>query len=124
MGNPLFGVDISGLINKHVGPGVNDASLIKVATGTRTPGNLTGGTNPVSTPYACKGFIDTLNRNRLDATLVDDADSLVQLVGDSIASAQVPRQGDRITILGTTYNILGVEVDPAQALYSCTCKTE
>ena len=122
MGNPLFGVDISGLINTHIGPGVNDATLIAVTPGTRTVGQLTGGTNPTTTSYACKGFIDELDKTRLEATLVDIADALVQLVGDSIGA--VPAQGDRITILGTTYNILSVMTDPAQAMYACICKTE
>jgi len=124
MGNKLFGVDISGLINKNISPGVNDATLIKPTAGVRTPGQLTGGTNPTTANYAAKGFIDTLDKTRLEASLVDVADALVQLVGDSIAGGQVPRQGDYITILGTTFNILSVEVDPALALYSCTCKTE
>ena len=122
MGNPLFGVDISGLIHKNISPGVNDATLIQVASGSRTGGQLTGGTNPTTTSYACKGFIDMLDKNSIEATLVDVADALVQLIGDSIAV--VPAQGDRITILGTTFNILDVKTDPAQAVYACTCKTE
>ena len=124
MGNPLFGVDISGLIRDNIGPGVNDAILIKVTAGTRNPGNLAAGTQPTSASYSCKGFVDTLDRNRIDASLVEDADASIALVGDSIASSQVPTPGDRITILGTTYNILSVEVDPALALYTCISKTE
>lgn len=124
MGNPLFGVDISGLINKNIGPGVNDAVLTKVIAGSRTGGQLTGGTNPTPTDYACKGFVDMLDKNRLPGTLVEQADSLIQIIGDSIASSQVPRPGDRITILGNTYNILSADTDPAQAVYPCICKSE
>ena len=124
MGNPLFGVDISGLIRDNIGPGVNDATLIKVTPGTRTASNLAAGTQPTNVSYSCKGFVGTLDRNRLEASLVEDADASIALVGDSIASSQVPKPGDRITILGTTYNILSVEVDPALALYTCISKTE
>ena len=119
MGNKLFGIDISGLINKNIGPGVLDATLIKVASGTRTVGQLTGGTNPTTASYACRGFTDTLDRNRLEGTLAEDGDVLVALIGDSIASGQVPHPGDRIVISGTTYNVISVSTDPALAVYNC-----
>jgi hypothetical protein len=119
MGNPLFGVDISGLINDNISPGVNDAILTKVTGGARTGGQLTGGTNPTPVGYACKGFVDVLSKNRLEGSLVEDTDVLVALVGDSIASGQVPVAGDRVTILSVEYNIIQVDVDPALAVYNC-----
>lgn len=119
MGNPLFGVNISKLINDNIGTGVNDATLTKVAPGTATPGQLTGGTNPTEMDYACKGFVDPIDRNRLAGTLVVDGDVTVNIVGDSIASAQVPEPGDKVTILSKEYEIISVEVDPALALYVC-----
>tara|TARA_R110002167_G_scaffold93122_2_gene249814 strand:+ start:13520 stop:13894 length:375 start_codon:yes stop_codon:yes gene_type:complete len=122
MGNPLFGVDISGLINANIGPGVNDATLTKVTGGTRTGGQLTGGTNPTTATYACKGFVDVLDKNRLEGTLAADTDVLVALIGDSIAGGQVPTAGDRVTIMGTEYNIIQVTVDPALAVYNCTAR--
>jgi len=119
VGNPLFGVNISGLINQHIGPGVNDCTLTKVTPGARTAGQLTGGTNPTSTTHAAKGFLDNLDKNRLEGSLVEDGDVLIGIVGDSIVGGEVPRPGDRVTILGNTYNVIQVEVDPAQALYEC-----
>ena len=119
MGNKLFGVDISGLVNANIGPGVNDATLTKTIPGTRTPGQLSGGTQPTTTPHACKGFVDILNKNRLEGSLVRDTDVLVALVGDSIADGQVPAAGDRVTILSVEYNIIEVTVDPALAVYNC-----
>jgi len=119
MGNPLFGVDISGIINANIGPGVNDATLTKVSGGTRTVGQLTGGTNPTPVGYACKGFVDSLSRNQLEGSLVRDTDVLVALIGDSIAGGQVPSVGDRVTILAAEYNIIEVTVDPALAVYNC-----
>lgn len=125
MGNKLFGVDISKLIKDNIGPGVNDATLIKVTAGSRTGGQLTGGTNPTTATHACKGFLDVLNRNRVDQTLTEDRDVLIALIGDTInGGATVPVPGDRITILGTTYNIVIVNVDPAQAVYNCQSRSE
>jgi len=125
MGNPLFGVDISKLIKDNIGPGVNDATLIKVTGGSRTGGQLTGGTNPTTASHACKGFIDILDRNRVDATLTEEADTLIALLGDTInGGSTVPTPGDRITILGTTYNVIQVLVDPAQAVYNCISRSE
>lgn len=123
MGNPLFGIDISGLINSNIGPGVNDATLTKVTPGTRSVGQLTGGTNPTSTGYACKAFVDPIDRSRIDGTLVKDGDANVQIIGDSVASSQVPEVGDTVTILGRTYEIVAVMVDPALALYTCQGRT-
>lgn len=119
MGNPLFGVNISGLINANIGPGVNDAVLTKTINGTRTSGQLTGGTNPTTTTHACKGFVDILNKNRLEGSSVQDTDSLVAIIGDSIAGGAVPTAGDRVTIVGKEYNIIEVTVDPALAVYNC-----
>ena len=119
MGNKLFGVDISGLVNQNIGPGVLDATLTKVVRGSRTAGQLTGGTNPTTTTYACKGFVDTIDHTRMGETLVEDTDVMVTLIGDSIASGAVPRAGDRVTILATEYNIIQVTTDPALAVYNC-----
>ena len=119
MGNPLFGIDISGLIHKNISPGVNSAVLTKVTKGTRTAGQVTGGTQPTSANYACKGFVDVLDKNRLEGSLVEDTDVLVAIIGDSIASNKVPVAGDRVTILSVEYNIIQVTTDPAKAVYNC-----
>lgn len=123
MGNPLFGINISGLINSNIGPGVNAATLTKVTPGSRTGGSLTGGTNPTSTSYACRAFVDPISRDRVDGTLVKDGDANVQIVGDSVAGGQVPEVGDTVTILSRTYEIVAIEVDPALALYTCQGRT-
>lgn len=119
MGNPLFGVNISGLINSAIGPGVNAATLTKVARGTRTAGQLTGGTKPVETSFACRAFVDPIDRNRVEGTLVRDGDVNVVIIGDSVASGQVPQVGDKVTILSKTYEIVRIEIDPALATYTC-----
>lgn len=126
MGNPLFGVDISGIIKDNIGPGVLDATLIKFTPGTRTPGQLTGGTNPTNASFPCRGFIDKqMNRDR-DGTLISDGTVKIVLIGDTIDSgnaASAPTTNDRVTIEGKTYTISGpVDRDPAAATYTFMAK--
>ena len=99
-----------------------DATLISVAAGTRT-GNLTGGTNPTSTSYPCRGFIDTQAVRFRNGTLVRDGSKVVVLIGDTINNGNTaPKPGDQITIEGTTYTIPDdgeIDRDPAAATYTC-----
>ena len=124
MGNKLFGVDIAGLIKKNVGPGVLPATLVKVTPGTRTPGSLTGGTNPTTTDYPCRGFIDSQRVAFANGTTVKAGNKVVVLIGDTIDSGSgvAPAPGDRIMIEGTTYVIPEggtIDRDPAAATYAC-----
>lgn len=125
MGNKLFGVDISKIIKDNIGPGVLPATLTKMASGARTPGQLTGGTNPTGTPFPCKGFIDTQADRFKDGTLVRAGSKVVVLIGDTIdggAPASAPAPGDKIFIENTTYIIPEdgkIGRDPAAATYSC-----
>lgn len=125
MGNPLFGINISKLINDNVGTGVLDATLTKVTESSRTGGSLDDGRVTTTTTFACKGFIDQQMQRGLDGTLVDDGTKTIVLIGDSInggAAASAPDSGDRITIEGTEYNIQTIDRDPAAATYTCICR--
>ena len=120
MGNKLFGVDISGIINQNIGPGVLAATLTKYTSGTRTTGQLTGGTNPTSEAYSCRGFIDRQADRTSEGTLVDNGTVLILLVGDSISGGAIsPSTEDHIAIEGTTYAIKVIDRDPAAATYEC-----
>ncbi len=124
MGNPLFGVDISGLIRDNIGPGVLPATLTKFTAGTRTGGQLTGGTNPTSVDYPCRGFIDRQANRDINGTLVSDGRVVIVLIGDTINGglpASAPSTTDRITIEGKTYVIQVIDRDPAAATYTCAC---
>jgi len=122
-GNPLFGQDIAGQIYAALKGQLLDCTLTKVVAGTRTPGSLTGGTNPTDTDYAAEGFIDSKNRKDVGGTLVEDGNVFVVLIGNSIASAQVPVIGDKVTIESTEYRIRALDRDPAAATYTLLCKT-
>jgi len=120
MGNPLFSVNISGLIKEYIGPGVLDATLTKSTPGSRTAGQLTGGRNPTTATYACKGFIDEQARQDFDGTLTLDGQVVIVLIGDTIDGGSTKAEvGDRITIEGVTYMIDKLDRDPAAATYTC-----
>jgi hypothetical protein len=109
-------------IHKAVTPRLTvDATLTKVTQGTRTVGQLTGGTNPTSVSYSCKGFVDQQAfSDRPDAPLVNYRARVAVLIGLSIENGTViPAQGDQLTIEGATYNIASVARDPAKATYTC-----
>lgn len=123
MGNKLFGIDISGLVKKHIAPGLNTCVLTKITPGTRTAGNLAGGTKPTTANYAARGLIGELDQGRRENSLVRDGDLKILVVGDSVASGIIPAPGDQVTILGGTYNLIIVEVDPAKAVFVCTARS-
>ncbi len=116
----LFGLDIAALVNDGLqeAGGVLDATLIKVSPGTRTPGDLTGGTNPTTTTHACKGFLESKGERRINGTLVSDGAVLASILGASLPVGVVPTVNDRLTIEGTTYDVKEIAGrDPAAALY-------
>lgn len=119
MGNNLFGVNISGIINSAIGPGVLDATLLKRTPGSRTPGDVTSGTNPTEAPFAAKGFTDDYTDRQIDGTNVLIGDRKITLLGDSIAGLTIPEPGDRVTIEGQTWTIVDVDRDPDAATYEC-----
>lgn len=133
----VYGVDLGREINKYLGPAVLPATLIKVTPGTRTPGQLTGGTNPTTTSYACRGFIDMqgartrqdslASRSQAGSGLTLGGTKVAVLIGDSIANGTVvPEPLDKIVLEGVTYIIPEggkVDRDPAAATYTCEIAT-
>ena len=52
-----------------------------------------------------------------------DGDVIVVLLGDSIASSQVPEVGDKVTIESNAYWIKALDRDPDKAAYTMICKS-
>lgn len=119
MGNILFGLDIAKIVNAEIqkAGGVLDGTLTKTTPGTRTPGDLTGGTNPTTTTHSFKGFMETTEERRegmLEATIL----TKVSILGDSLSPSTVPEVNDEVEIEGSSFILYKlVNRDPAAALY-------
>jgi hypothetical protein len=106
------------------------ATLIKVTPGTRTPGSISGGTNPTTVSYSVQGVPGTTTTLRLNGTLIAGVDRVIKLFGARLPPGVVPAPEDRITMEGVTSTIVGndggnsaVMVDAARAVYVCQCRT-
>lgn len=125
-GIKLHGIDVAGIIGKEIGVNtLTDAAhactLVKVTPGTRTTGQLTGGTNPTTSNHACRAFIDRQARGNRPASLVNATDVVIQVIGETIEGGVIPTVNDRIIAEGTTWYIRGVDRDPCEAVYTLTC---
>ena len=108
----LFGLNIAREVRSGIkaAGGVLAATLLKRTEGTRTAGDLAGGTNPTETSYTCEGFMETATNVSLgtfgEATAGDlnqQERPTVMLLGKSIEGGTVsPSPGDRVAINGGT----------------------
>lgn len=116
----LFGLDIAGMVNDAIvgAGGLPALTLIKVTPGTRTSGNLTGGTNPTEVPHAGNGFEAPLSSLRPD-TVAAEATGVVVILGASLPSGIEPKATDKVAFEGAASRIVRVERDPAAATYIC-----
>ncbi|MGB3864782.1 MAG: hypothetical protein WBA29_04025 [Xanthobacteraceae bacterium] len=71
---------------------------------------------PISTDFACKGFIDEWDADYITSTLVERSDVKIVIIANSIAI--VPVAGDRVTVRAKSYSVLNVSADPALATYT------
>jgi len=124
MGELFFGVDIAGLVNENIAPGLPTvATLTQRIPGTRTPGQLTDGTQPTTQTATFKAVVSDYRAGQIDGTLIQKGDRKVLLIAESGSAALVPSSGDRITVEGATYFIVSVGRDPAVATYSCQVRS-
>jgi len=119
MGNNLFGVNISGIINKELGKHVLAATLTSYVRGSRTSGSLTSGKEKTPSTHTCRGFVSSYKDSEVDGTIVRKGDRKITLLGDSISPAAVPKSKWKITIEGSTFEIINVDRDPDAATYTC-----
>lgn len=118
----LFGVDIAKEIAKGMAGGLLPAQLIKPVTGNRTTGDLTGGTNPSSKTYTCKGFTEEYRDSQFDGEVILRGDRKVILLGGTLPAAVAPQPGDKVKIENRTYSVVNVGRDPAAATYTCQAR--
>lgn len=100
---------------------MTDVTIARSTPGTRTPSNPAAGTNPTSTTYAGRGFIERTGRF-MDGTLVAEGSVLISVLGGSISSGAGVEVGDRITINGSTYKVSKVPTDGVEAVFECEAK--
>lgn len=118
MGNPLFGIDISGIIHSAISPGLLKGKLMKSTSGSRTAGSLTGGTNPTSKSYNFRGILEEFAREAVDGTRILASDKRALIIGDSLPKGIVPDAGDELEIESTKFKVVSlVDRDPAAAHY-------
>lgn len=118
----IFGINIKGIVGKALSQRVFDFTFIKVVSGTRTTGALTGGTNPTTTNYTVKGFVDTSRKKLMNGTRIQEGDIIVVLIGDSLTSGIVPETDDKVIAEGSTLVIVDSVRDPAGATYDLQCR--
>ncbi|RPH64982.1 MAG: hypothetical protein EHM89_00135 [Acidobacteria bacterium] len=120
--------DTLALIKQAVGSALSSAGMTKAATlirvtpGTRTVGQPSAGTNPTTTSVTCQGLVKSTTKEKIGGTLVEKTDRVVMLFGSSLGDV-APATKDRITIEGLTQNVVGVDRDPAGAVFECLCRS-
>lgn len=118
----LFGLDVSGLVAKHIGPGVYDATLTSITKGARGA-NSTAGQATVETTLLGRGFVDNFAATLVDGTVIRIEDVKVVLLGDSFIVSINPKPGDTVTIQGSTYRVIRlIGRDPASAIFELQCR--
>lgn len=124
MGNPLFGVDISGLIKSYVAPGLHDVVVTRYIAGARTAGQLTGGrAKTPQTVTGIKGIWADLPKSPPPGIEFELNDRIAMLIGDTIPAGGHPLRNDAITINGLTlYSVQLIATDPASAQFQYLCR--
>lgn len=129
-------------LKQHGKPiGVKSATLIVTTPGTRT--TAAGGTNPTSTSYPCKAFIETGNSSHVSgsaanaATTSRQTDRTISILGGSLPAGVIPVAGHQVAIadidgVSKTFRILGdvgvqsggvgVQVDGVGAVHRMQCR--
>lgn len=124
MGNPLFGVDIAGIVAQAIGPGLLPVTITRQISGARTAGNLTGGL--ARTPQVItgvRGIWEDLPRTPPPGVTFEINDRIALLIGDTIPAGGIPQRDDAIEIEGLTlFMVQLIARDPAAASYRYLCR--
>ncbi len=115
----LFGVDIAGIVEKEIAPGLLDAVLTKTTVGDRTAGSLTSGKAQTTSPFTCKGVITEFKNQYRNGTQVKEGDKKILIIRNTLPPNVTPDMGDTIKIEDVTYTVAApVTRDPADATYT------
>jgi hypothetical protein len=113
---------------KHLGPHVDEGTLIKVTPGTRGA-TVSGGTAPTETSHACSLWVSSYEDGQIDGSSIRSSDRKISILGATIDGGAVPAPNDKVIAEGVTYRIVGdaeggrgVARDPVGAVYRCHCR--
>lgn len=118
----LFNLDLAKMVTDALAQagGVISGTLTKTTPGTRTPGSLTGGTNPTTTTHSFQGVIE-VREIRREGQVGAKIMSVVAIYGASISPAAVPEVNDTVTIESETRILLElIGRDPSASVYEFT----
>lgn len=101
--------------------GMTDVVITRRTPGTRNPANPAAGTNPTSTTYTGRGFIERTGRF-MDGTLVAEGSVLISVLGGTISSGAGVMVGDVITINGRSYKVSKVPTDSVEGVFEAEAK--
>lgn len=106
--------------------GFGPLTLMKVTPGTRTPGAVSGGTNPTTTNYPCKGRLGTKRTTVVQGGALANVQLLtISILGATLSDAVDPAPGDKIVRSGVTYLIVSDGVtnpDGLRAIFDCAVR--
>lgn len=87
--------------------GWRSMTLVRVTAGARTAGAVSGGTNPTTTSYRCRGRLGTRKRTVVEGGgLTRVTEQVISLLGATLPDGIEPRATDRITVGADTYTIV------------------
>lgn len=121
MGNPLFGIDVAGLVNQHIAPGLNPLVLHVLREGTDSDSNdPTGPTTSSFTNRNGRGLLSSYRATEVDGKRIQSGDVRIIIIGDSLPRGIVPQVDSEVTIRGSRYRLKEpIDRDPADATYVC-----
>ena len=120
----LFGLNIATIVNNAIqqAGGLLPLTLIKITVTPPPPNDPGGPGTPTTQTSPGNGFISDYDDTNIDGTLVKKGDREILILGASLPTGVIPDEDDRITIEGSTYNIIRIRRDPAAATYVCQAR--
>lgn len=118
MGQKIFGVDIAGIVANTFKGNLNTGILIKVSYADRDSNNLTAA-NQLTNNYNFDGIAVKYDDRLINGTSIMSGDRQIIIIAGTLQSGIVPEVSDQITIDGSTYTLIVVDIDPAEATYTC-----